>query len=1054
MKPVLLIPAYQPGNSLLEQLASLSESAAFTAIVLVNDGSAAEFDPLFERAAQMPGVHVLRHAANRGKGAALKTGMAFAVRQFPGSAGIITADADGQHLVGDILRVTERLNQSPDRLILGTRGFEGKVPWKSRLGNSLMSMAIRFLTGQPIADTQTGLRGIPASLLATVMALQSSGYEFELEVLLTAWLSKYRIEQIPIQTVYEPGNQSSHFDPVRDSVRIALALLRSCWLASVKRIQLVVLFALLLPAAITAYGFATSHLFSQQIWLEQGLVRAAVFAAVFILLAVPILIGAPSYFRPAVILLISAGTLLAVGPLAPLAALLFLFSAIVIGRAIFLLSANEECEVPLAFVLGAAVLISVEEVLVRLPWNYPWVYAMLMLVPLALFPRIALNTVKTGATLVRPFPLTRIADRAAAAVLTFILAAHWLIVLKPEAGDDALAMHLAIADGVAWKHRFAFDLAHNIWAVMPMGGDWCFTLAYVLGGEFAARLLNYSFLLAIVALLYFACRSFIGRAEALGIATLFAATPLVQLVTGSLFIENVLAAVLLAGMVALWRYQETAKRPYAYGAALLFGTALHIKLGSLASVVPGLLLLAFEIWRKPPGRQIRRLLLSITCGIIVIGSAAPPYVIAAVKTGNPIFPFMNKRFDSWLLPQGADFREPRFHESLSAKTPYDLTFHTSRYYEGEDGSLGFQYLLLLPAGILLLRRSNYRAWSATLVALCGCFAILVSQPNLRYLYPDLPLLHVAIACLLAHLAAQPLLRRAVTLAGFVAALGLDICFLPSSNWYHKGFFSSPLFTSEGRELYLKETEPRRLLIDDLNRKHPGEGVLLPEDSPIAGIRSPVFRNHWHDQSTKTQLDAAHDFDEVLELMRRWKVQWFILPVRTAGIGAKAVRAFALTCVEPDLVAGKYLYGHLNGACRAVLAKQRGLVSKDGSLYDDTFSGVEFVGEWARGERFLLANNETVSYSNVPGAKIRFAFEGTAVTYVYTAAANRGIADVFIDRARKSALDLYSPVSAWQSLVVFDKLNPGEHLLEIEVTGQKNPASTGAYVDLDAFVVRQ
>ena len=122
--------------------------------------------------------------------------------------------------------------------------------------------------------------------------------------------------------------------------------------------------------------------------------------------------------------------------------------------------------------------------------------------------------------------------------MIFVLLLHWLAALAPEAGPDALAMHLMVPSSVARLHQWSFDVTSHLWAVAPMGADWCFTLAYMLDGEAAARLLNLVFLLAIVALLFAIIRKWLPAAPALLLVALFAATPLVQLVTGSLFVEN------------------------------------------------------------------------------------------------------------------------------------------------------------------------------------------------------------------------------------------------------------------------------------------------------------------------------------------------------------------------------------------------------------------------------------------------------------------------------------------------------------------------------------
>ena len=289
-------------------------------------------------------------------------------------------------------------------------------------------------------------------------------------------------------------------------------------------------------------------------------------------------------------------------------------------------------------------------------------------------------------------------------MLTLIATAHWLMVLKPEISADGLAMHLATADGIAWKHSFRFDVAHNVWAVMPMGGDWCFTIAYVIGGEFAARLLNLAFLGITAGLLFLTCRRFLERSPALWITALFLTTPLVQLVTGSLFIENILTAILFGGAASLWCFEETADKRLLFAAVLLFGTALHMKFGSLAFAVPGLCLLVIQIWRKRRELSPHPLL---TCSMLVatfLVSASHPYLMAEWKTHDPIFPFLNDRFHSPALRPGVNLTEPRYHEPLRISTLFDLTFHTHRYYEGQNGSLGFQYLVFLPLGLVLMFR--------------------------------------------------------------------------------------------------------------------------------------------------------------------------------------------------------------------------------------------------------------------------------------------------------------------------------------------------------------
>ena len=139
---------------------------------------------------------------------------------------MVTADADGQHHPDDVVRVGERLAREPGSMVLGARGFEGDVPARSRVGNRLSRLVFRMLMGQKLGDTQTGLRGIPPRLLAELARMKSRGYEFEIDMLTAAKHLSVPIVEEPIRTIYEPGNPTSHFNPLRDSMRIGFVLAR------------------------------------------------------------------------------------------------------------------------------------------------------------------------------------------------------------------------------------------------------------------------------------------------------------------------------------------------------------------------------------------------------------------------------------------------------------------------------------------------------------------------------------------------------------------------------------------------------------------------------------------------------------------------------------------------------------------------------------------------------------------------------------------------------------------------------------------------------------
>src|ERR1700744_5112853 len=113
---VVLIPAYNPTSALVEVVRGLLQNAVAT-VVVIDDGSSSDCLPHFDAIRPISGVHLLRHAVNLGKGAALKTGLNFAYCNFPQAAGFVTADADGQHAVEDIIAVARKLAEAPAALI-------------------------------------------------------------------------------------------------------------------------------------------------------------------------------------------------------------------------------------------------------------------------------------------------------------------------------------------------------------------------------------------------------------------------------------------------------------------------------------------------------------------------------------------------------------------------------------------------------------------------------------------------------------------------------------------------------------------------------------------------------------------------------------------------------------------------------------------------------------------------------------------------------------------------------------------------------------------------
>ncbi|MBQ3075594.1 MAG: bifunctional glycosyltransferase family 2/GtrA family protein, partial [Clostridia bacterium] len=169
---------------------------------------------------------LLKHQVNRGKGAALKTAFSYLLEEGTETGAICTADADGQHLPEDIVRCLDSAEKNPDTLVLGARGFRGNVPARSRFGNTVSRFTFHLLMGKRVYDTQTGLRAFTPSLLPQMLEIAEDRYEYEMRMLCNAVRKKTPIKEVEIQTVYIEENKSSHFNPLKDAMKVYGLLIR------------------------------------------------------------------------------------------------------------------------------------------------------------------------------------------------------------------------------------------------------------------------------------------------------------------------------------------------------------------------------------------------------------------------------------------------------------------------------------------------------------------------------------------------------------------------------------------------------------------------------------------------------------------------------------------------------------------------------------------------------------------------------------------------------------------------------------------------------------
>lgn len=221
-----LIPSLNPDEKLVKYVNELIK-VGFKKIIIVNDGSSSKYDSIFNKLEEKKECDVLKHAINQGKGRALKTGFHHYLNNYRDDyVGVVTADSDGQHHAKDTLNVANTLIEDSSKLVLGTRNFNGKdVPLRSSFGNKTTTLIFKLLYGKWINDTQTGLRGIGNSFIEDCLRFSGERFDYEINMLIGAVRNNVDILEVIIDTIYIEDNKSSHFNPIKDSIRIYKVIL-------------------------------------------------------------------------------------------------------------------------------------------------------------------------------------------------------------------------------------------------------------------------------------------------------------------------------------------------------------------------------------------------------------------------------------------------------------------------------------------------------------------------------------------------------------------------------------------------------------------------------------------------------------------------------------------------------------------------------------------------------------------------------------------------------------------------------------------------------------
>ncbi|HVM41571.1 MAG TPA: hypothetical protein VM618_12410 [Acidimicrobiia bacterium] len=373
-------------------------------------------------------------------------------------------------------------------------------------------------------------------------------------------------------------------------------------------------------------------------------------------------------------------------------------------------------------------------------------------------------------------------QRAMAVVSAVAVTIAFVGALAPEREWDALWYHLGFLPDWLDEGR----LAANRWeypSLYPMTWELVFGTGMALGGSVAAKLLHFSCLPVLAALVHGVVRRhFPGTPPWLAVA-LFVTTPVVLWEATTAYVDLALALHLSVGLLALVRFASTRAVGWLAVASVSLGMAAatkHLALPAVAIMLAGL---SFHLWRRE--RSWR----SVAPAVVVVAGAClllagPWYLRAWSAAGNPVFPEMHGVFGAdaawWsdTAERGLDAFRNQFGRDRTPLTllalPWDVTVHAARY----GGTLGPLFLVLVP-GLLLGRSARSARPVPWLAAFAAAFVLVWAAPfssfQMRFLVPIVPVLAILGAAGAARIrdAAPPAVRTAAGVA-LVALLALNL----------------------------------------------------------------------------------------------------------------------------------------------------------------------------------------------------------------------------------------------------------------------------------------
>ena len=232
MKLSILIPVYNEEKTIikiLDKIIAINIPNTEKEIVIIDDGSTDKTIEEIERFKNKGNINLLKHKINRGKGAAIRSGLVVAKGDYT-----IIQDADLEYDPDDIVSLLKPINEKRAKVVYGTR-LKRLPNFKKDertirffihyVGNKMLSLLTSILYGQWITDMETGYKLMPTEIMKS-LNLNSRGFELEPEITAKLLRKGYKIYEVPISTNPRGYSEGKKLNTIRDGVRALWTLLK------------------------------------------------------------------------------------------------------------------------------------------------------------------------------------------------------------------------------------------------------------------------------------------------------------------------------------------------------------------------------------------------------------------------------------------------------------------------------------------------------------------------------------------------------------------------------------------------------------------------------------------------------------------------------------------------------------------------------------------------------------------------------------------------------------------------------------------------------------